>query len=217
MSVAENLQKVKSNLPEKVTLVAVSKTKPNEMIEECYNVGHLDFGENKVQDLTKKYEELPKDIRWHFIGHLQTNKVKYIAPFIYLMHGIDSWKLLMTIEKEGTKNNRVINCLLQVKIAKEDSKFGLSTDEVREILNSDEIQTLKHVNVMGLMGMGTRTNDESETAAEFQSLKSLFDELKEAHKLTILSMGMSGDYPLAVENGSNMVRVGSTIFGPRIF
>ncbi len=217
--IAENIQKIKSTLPAHVCLVAVSKTKPNAMIEEAYQVGHRDFGENKVQDLVAKYEALPKDIQWHFIGHLQTNKVKYMAPFIHLIHGVDSLKLLKAINKEGVKNNRTIDCLLQVKIAEEESKFGLSANDVKTIIASDEYQQFQNIRIRGLMGMSTNTDDENQVKAEFTSLHALFEDLKssifQTSHFDTLSMGMSNDYPLAVECGSTMVRVGSSIFGAR--
>ncbi len=217
--IAENIQKIKNTLPEGVTLVAVSKTKPNEMIQEGYDAGHLDYGENKVQDLVAKYEALPKDIRWHFIGHLQTNKVKYMAPFVHLLHGIDSMKLLKTVNKEAIKNKRTIDCLLQVKIAEEESKFGLSKKNVLEMIDNEEFKALENIRIRGLMGMSTNTEDEVQVKLEFSSLKTFFDELKSSvftdASFDTLSMGMSNDYPLAVECGSTMVRVGSSIFGAR--
>lgn len=219
MNIAENLASIKNHIPNEVCLVAVSKTKPNELLMEAYNAGQRDLGENKVQELTAKFEALPKDIKWHFIGHLQTNKVKYIAPFVHLIHGVDSFKLLKTIHKEGIKNNRSIPCLLQVKIAEEESKFGLSGKEINEILNSEELKELTGVKVLGLMGMATNTENEQKIKEEFIQLKSFFDELKSKDNpiadIQILSMGMSGDYELAIECGSNMVRIGSSIFGER--
>ncbi|MFB6342803.1 YggS family pyridoxal phosphate-dependent enzyme [Saccharicrinis sp. FJH62] len=220
MQVAENIKTIKSTLSENVTLVAVSKTKPENMIMEAFATGHLDFGENKVQDLTEKHDHLPKDIHWHFIGHLQTNKVKYIAPFVYLIHGVDSFKLLHTINKEGEKNNRIISCLLQLKIAEEETKFGLSKDEINDILTSNEFKALQNVKIKGLMGMASYVEDENQINREFKSLQSFFSTLKHEFfnndpDFTILSMGMSGDYELAVKNGSNMVRIGSSIFGER--
>lgn len=219
MNIADNLDRIKKSIPPEVCLVAVSKTKPNASIQEAYNVGHRDFGENKVQELVSKWEKLPKDIKWHFIGHLQSNKVKYIAPFVHLLHGVDSFKLLKTINKEGLKNDRKIDCLLQVKIAEEDSKFGLSMEEVRSLYKNNVMLDLPNVRVVGLMGMGTNTYDLESVKNEFLSLKSFFNELKEStftsNEITILSMGMSGDYSLAIDCGSNMVRVGSSIFGQR--
>ena len=219
MSISENLQKIKSALPEHVTLVAVSKTKPNEAILEAYNAGQRIFGENKVQELTDKYESLPKDIEWHMIGHLQSNKVKYIAPFVHLIHGVDSFKLLKEINKRAEQNNRVIQCLLQIHIAEEDTKFGFDGDEVIHLLQTEEFKSLQHVQVVGLMGMATFTDNETQIRKEFKSLKNLFDQLQTLStfnfQLSTLSMGMSGDYPLAIEEGSTMVRVGSAIFGER--
>ncbi|MFB6317019.1 YggS family pyridoxal phosphate-dependent enzyme [Saccharicrinis sp. FJH54] len=220
MQVAENIKTITSRLPDYVTLVAVSKTKPESMIMDAYQAGHLDFGENKVQDLAEKYEHLPKDIRWHFIGHLQTNKVKYIAPFIHLIHGVDSLKLLRTIDKEGEKNKRVISCLLQLKIAEEESKFGLSKGDITALLASEEFRSFQNLNITGLMGMASYVEDENQINREFATLKSFFSELKETvlsndPGFKFLSMGMSGDYELAIKNGSNMVRIGSSIFGER--
>jgi len=216
MSIAKNFQQIKSTIPNNVTLVAVSKTKPNNDILEVYHVGQRIFGENKVQELTDKYESLPKDIEWHMIGHLQSNKVKYIAPFVNLIHGVDSFKLLQEINKRAAQNNRTINCLLQIHIAQEETKFGFSEEEVAELLNSEEFQTLKNISVVGLMGMATFTNNEAQIKKEFTSLNKLFSTLKTNHpSLKVLSMGMSGDYQLAIECGSNMVRVGSSIFGNR--
>ncbi len=220
MEIVENIRKIKSELPKNVKLVAVSKTKPNEDITEAYNSGHLIFGENKVQDLVKKYEELPKDIEWHFIGHLQSNKVKYIAPFVSLIHAVDSLKLLKTINKEAEKHNRSISCLLQMHIAEEETKFGLSYEEIIELLHSEDYRQLKFVKISGLMGMATNTNDTTQIHKEFAYLKSCFDKLKNDffnNKETFenLSMGMSNDYKIAVEEGSTMIRVGSLIFGAR--
>ncbi|PCJ24614.1 MAG: YggS family pyridoxal phosphate-dependent enzyme [Flavobacteriales bacterium] len=214
MSIAGTINKIKSQLPKEVTLVAVSKTKPNEAILEAYNNGQLVFGENKVQELVQKYEGLPKDIEWHLIGHLQSNKVKYIAPFVQLIHAVDSFKLLLEINKQGKKNNRIINCLLQVKIAKEESKFGLDFDEAEFIFN--EAKNLRSLHIIGFMGMATFTNDQKQLKEEFTALSDFFIEQQAVNpQLSVLSMGMSGDYPLAIEHGSNMIRVGSTIFGER--
>jgi hypothetical protein len=220
MGIAENILKLKSELAEGVTLVAVSKTKPNEDILAAYGIGQRVFGENKVQELTAKYEQLPKDIEWHFIGHLQTNKVKYLAPFVSLVHGVDSLKLLKAIDKEGAKNNRKIACLLQFHIAEEESKFGLDPDEAKEILNSAEFAAMTNVQVCDVMGMATYTDDERQIRKEFRQLKNIFDQIKdeffgENDSFSEISMGMSGDYQLAVEEGSTMVRVGSLIFGER--
>jgi len=220
MKIAENIQRIKSEFYENIKLVAVSKTKPNENILEAYRGGHFIFGENKVQDLVKKYEELPKDIEWHFIGHLQSNKVKYIAPFVSLIHATDSLKLLKIINKEGKKNNRQINCLLQMHIAEEETKFGLSFDEILKILHSEDYRQIKFVKITGLMGMATNTNDTSQIHREFAYLKSCFDKIKndffkDDETFINLSMGMSGDYKIALEEGSNMIRIGSLIFGAR--
>lgn len=212
MSITNNLQNLKSNLPKEVTLVAVSKTKPNEAIQEAYDAGQRVFGENKVQELTQKYEDLPKDIEWHLIGHLQTNKVKYIAPFVSLIHAVDSFKLLKEINKQALKNKRLINCLLQVKIAEEESKFGLSKSDTEHILNSEELKQLNNINIVGFMGMATNSSDENKVKEEFNSLHQFFTQHT---NLTTLSMGMSGDYKIAIQEGSTMIRVGSTIFGGR--
>jgi pyridoxal phosphate enzyme (YggS family) len=212
MSIADQLVRIKSKLPEAVTLVAVSKTKPNTDILEAYSEGQRVFGENKVQELVKKQEELPKDIQWHMIGHLQRNKVKFIAPFVALIHGVDNHKLLQEIDKRAAQNNRKIDCLLQVHIAKEDTKFGFEINEVREVLLATS--SFKNISIVGLMGMATFTDDTNQIQEEFKSLKTVFDSIKN-DTITILSMGMSGDYPLALEQGSTMVRVGSAIFGHR--
>ncbi len=214
--IKENLEIIKASIPENVTLVAVSKTKPNKDILEAYHAGHRVFGENKIQEMVAKHEELPKDIQWHMIGHLQSNKVKYMAHFVDLIHGVDSFKTLKEINKQAKKHNRVINCLLQAKIAKEYTKFGLSFDEISTILASEEFSSLKNIKVIGLMGMATFTDNQEQLKDEFSSLKIFFDQQQQNHStLTTLSMGMSGDYELAIENGSSMVRVGSAIFGAR--
>lgn len=216
MNITKNLQQIKASIPEHVTLVAVSKTKPNEAILEAYQTGQRIFGENKVQELTEKHESLPKDIEWHMIGHLQSNKVKYIAPFVSLIHGVDSFKLLKEINKRAAQNERVINCLLQIHIAEENTKFGFDEKEVIELIKSEAFQHLKNIKVVGLMGMATFTDDENQIRKEFKSLKNLFDKLQISnHQFQILSMGMSGDYQLAIEEGSTMIRVGSSIFGER--
>ena len=219
MSIQQNLNQIKSTLPEHVTLVAVSKTKPVSQIMEAYSAGHRIFGENKIQEMTEKFEVMPKDIEWHMIGHVQTNKIKYMASFVSLIHGVDSFKLLKEINKQALKNNRIINCLLQIKIADEDSKFGMSATDASKIIQSKEFSELKNVCVVGVMGMATFTEDQKQIEREFKLLKSTFDELKaiqtENCKLQTISMGMSGDYPLAIECGSTMVRVGSSIFGER--
>ncbi len=214
--ITENLQNIQKELPEDVTLVAVSKTKPIADIQEAYNTGQRIFGENKIQEMVAKYEELPKDIEWHMIGHLQRNKVKYMAHFVNLIHGVDSFKTLKEIDKQAKKHNRVINCLLQARIAKEETKFGLPFSEIKDILASEEIMDLKNITVSGLMGMATFTDDNEQLKSEFSSLKKLFNNLKNKHpQLSMLSMGMSGDYQLAIENGSTMVRIGSAVFGHR--
>jgi pyridoxal phosphate enzyme (YggS family) len=220
MSISENLQSIKKSLPENVTLVAVSKTQSNEKILEAYQAGHKVFGENYVQELVDKAAVLPKDIEWHFIGHLQSNKIKYIAPFISLIHSVDSFKLLKEINKQGVKNNRIINCLLQIYIAKEETKFGLDEKEMYEILNSNDFKQLHNIKICGLMGMASNTQNMNEVKNEFLYLKKIFDDIKYKFNenninVTTLSMGMSGDYKLAIECGSNMIRIGSSIFGAR--
>lgn len=221
MSIAENILKFNSEIePFNAQLIAVSKTKPNEDLLQAYEAGQRDLGENKVQELTGKFEELPKDIRWHMIGHLQRNKVKYIAPFVHLIHGVDSLRLLVEINKQAAKNNRVINCLLQVYIAKEESKFGLDEKELEELLNSIEFAQMENVKIVGLMGMATNTENEAVIRNEFKGLKSLFEEIKtkynsEKVEMKEISMGMTGDYKIALEEGSTMIRVGSAIFGSR--
>lgn len=214
--ISENLKNLKSKLPNEVTLIAVSKTKPVSDLMQAYNAGHKVFGENKVQEMESKWQEMPKDIQWHMIGHLQRNKVKYIAPFVSLIHAVDSLRLLKEINKQAKRNERVIDCLLQIKIAEEDSKFGMDIADATALLNSEELQNFKNVKIVGLMGMATFTDDEKQISQEFQRLKKVFDQFKiENSELKILSMGMSGDYKIAIENGSNMVRIGSAIFGER--
>lgn len=218
--IKENLQSVKGNIPSTVTLVAVSKTKPNESILEAYNEGQRIFGENKVQELVEKYETLPKDINWHLIGHLQSNKVKYVAPFVSLIHAVDSFKLLKEINKQAKKNDRTIDCLLQFHIAEEESKFGLSFEEAREILESNEFVELQNISITGIMGMASFTNKEDQVREEFQALENYFNVLKSHYfkfnnHFQHISMGMSGDYLVAIQEGSTMVRVGSSIFGSR--
>lgn len=216
MSIATNLQSIKEKLPEHVSLVAVSKTKSNQVILEAYNNGQKVFGENKVQEMVQKWEALPKDIEWHMIGHVQRNKVKYMAEFVDLIHGVDSLKLLLEINKQAKKHHRRINCLLQMHIAEEDSKFGLDRSEMLNIIKSDELKQLKNVKIVGLMGMATFTSDKFQIRKEFNQLKGLFDELKgQTPDVTVLSMGMSGDFNIAIEEGSTMVRIGSSIFGSR--
>lgn len=213
--IAENLKNIKSELSEQTSLIAVSKTKPVFQIMEAYEAGQRDFGENKAQEMTEKWEKMPKDIRWHMIGHLQRNKVKYIAPFVHLIHAVDSLKLLKEINKQAQKHNRTVNCLLQVYIAKEETKFGLDPEEVTNLLESDEFNNLKHIRITGLMGMATFTENTAQIEKEFQFIKSFFDQLKNKYGMHILSIGMSGDYPLAIKHGSTMVRIGSAIFGER--
>ena len=202
-----------------ITLVAVSKTKPIEDIKALHDLGQRDFGENYAQELVDKYEASPKDIRWHFIGHLQTNKVKYIAPFVSLIHGVDSFKLLKEINKQGEKNNRIINCLLQIHIAQEETKFGLNEDELDDITGSAELKNLNNIKIVGLMGMASFTENEETIRNEFRYLQTLFHSYKKLStdncQLTTLSMGMSADYKIAIDEGSNMVRIGSLIFGER--
>lgn len=220
MSIAENIKEIKSTVPAHVELVAVSKTKPNSDILEAYNCGQRIFGENKVQELQLKQPALPDDIQWHFIGHLQSNKIKYIASFISLIHGVDKIKLLQSINKEAKKNNRIIDCLLQFHIASEDTKFGLNIDEAKAMLQSDVFKEMHHIKIRGVMGMATYTDDKDQIHREFRQLKETFDYLKQNHfesdnQFNIISMGMSGDYPLAIDEGSTMIRVGSRIFGSR--
>ena len=216
MSIKDNLNQIKSELPERVTLVAASKTKPNEDILEAYEAGQRVFGENKVQEMVQKWEDLPKDIDWHMIGHVQRNKVKYMAEFVSLIHGVDSPRLLKEINKQAKKYNRVIPCLLQIHIAEEDTKFGLDKAELEELIESDAFKAMENIKIVGLMGMATFTDDENQVRKEFAQLKSMFGNLKtKLDDITILSMGMSGDYQIAIEEGSNMVRIGSSIFGAR--
>jgi PLP dependent protein len=216
MSVAENLKSIKAHLPASVTLIAVSKTKPVELIKEAYDAGQRDFGENYIQELEDKHKQLPADIRWHAIGHLQSNKVKYIAPFVHLIHAVDSLKLLQEINKQALKNNRVIDCLLQIYIAQEETKFGFSFDECESLFQSDELKKLNNIRVVGFMGMATNTDNEVQIRNEFRSLKNFFLKFSMLNsEFSILSMGMSSDYKIAVEEGSTMIRIGSSIFGER--
>ncbi|OGS73377.1 MAG: YggS family pyridoxal phosphate enzyme [Flavobacteria bacterium RIFCSPLOWO2_12_FULL_31_7] len=222
MSIAKNLTQIKSQLPNHVTLVAVSKTKPVSDLMEAYNAGQRIFGENKIQEMTEKWEQMPKDIEWHMIGHVQTNKVKFMAEYVSLVHGVDSLKLLEEINKQAKKHNRIIDCLLQVHIAEEETKFGLNEEELDEILKQlfDSAQSdnnkLENVRVVGLMGMATFTENTVQIEKEFKHLKTIFDRLQTSNsQLQILSMGMSGDYQLAISSGSTMVRIGSSIFGGR--
>ena len=216
MSIQENLSSILKTLPPEVTLVAVSKTKPISMVMEAYETGQRDFGENYVQELTDKYEQLPKDIHWHFIGHLQSNKVKYIAPFVHLIHGVDSLKLLQEIDKQAKKAGRIIDCLLQIYIAREETKFGLSFEECEELLQGEHFADLKNVKVKGFMAMASNTDNEYEIEREFATLKLFYDRISDnVLQLSILSVGMSSDYNIALRQGSNMLRLGSTIFGSR--
>ncbi|WP_149276014.1 YggS family pyridoxal phosphate-dependent enzyme [Pareuzebyella sediminis] len=218
MSIQESLTKVNASLPKNVTLVAVSKTKPDTAVKEAYEVGQRIFGENKVQEMVGKWERLPKDIEWHMIGHLQRNKVKYIVDFVSLIHGVDSLKLLKEINKRAKKSNRIVNCLFQIHIAEEDTKFGLDRFELFDIIGSTEFAQLEHIKIVGLMGMATFTDNTNQIRKEFKNLKSLFEELKtQLPSISTLSMGMSGDYRIAIEEGSTMVRIGSSIFGERIY
>ncbi|MGS2739556.1 YggS family pyridoxal phosphate-dependent enzyme [Sinomicrobium sp. M5D2P17] len=216
MSIAENLRNLKKELPEHVTLVAVSKTKPVNDLMEAYGAGQRVFGENKIQEMTDKWEQMPKDIEWHMIGHVQRNKVKYMAEFVSLIHGVDSLKLLKEIDKQAAKHKRVIACLLQIHIAEEDTKFGMDEEEAIGLLRSEELQAMEHVKIIGFMGMATFTEDEAQVKKEFQTLHALFDKVSGEHpEIQVLSMGMSGDYMTAIACGSTMVRIGSSIFGVR--
>jgi PLP dependent protein len=222
MSIAQNLLKIKSSLPSTVTLVAVSKTKPIPDLMEAYDAGQRIFGENKIQEMAEKWEAMPKDIEWHMIGHVQTNKVKFMAPFVSLIHGVDSLKLLEEINKQAKKNNRIIDCLLQIYIAEEESKFGLDEEELNDLLASEAFKEMKNIRIVGLMGMATFTENQNQIKKEFTHLKSIFDKyaigtdaINHVSTLQTISMGMSGDYQLAIECGSTMVRIGSSIFGGR--
>lgn len=220
MSIEQNLNKIRQSLPPEVTLVAVSKTKPVADLLHAYQAGQRIFGENKIQEMADKAAQLPNDIQWHMIGHVQSNKVKFMAPFVSLVHGVDSLKLLGEINKQAAKNNRVINCLLQMHIATEDTKFGLDAGELKEILESAQLRSMAHVKICGLMGMASFTENVAQIRSEFSQLKSHFDVLQQYNALpnvepTILSMGMSGDYLIAIECGSTMIRIGSSIFGTR--
>ncbi len=221
MSIQQSLNEIKSTLPAHVTLVAVSKTKPISDLMEAYNAGQRIFGENKIQEMVDKYHVMPKDVEWHMIGHVQSNKVKYMAPFVRLIHGVDNFKLLKEINKQAIKYDRVIDCLLQIKIASEDSKFGMTPEEASEIVKSDIFSELKNIKVVGLMGMATFTDDANQVKKEFDYLKNTFENLKQInvhnYQLNTISMGMSGDYQLAIKCGSTMVRVGSSIFGARSY
>ena len=216
MEIQEQLQLLRSELPRQVRLVAVSKTKPNADLERAYEAGQRIFGENKIQELTQKWETLPKDIEWHMIGHVQTNKVKYMAPYVSLIHGVDRYKLLKEINKQGAKNNRIINCLLQMHIAQEETKFGFNQRELEEVVNNLKINPLPNIKIKGLMGMATFTENKNQIRKEFKTLKQNFDWIQtQLTEVTELSMGMSGDYSIAIKEGSTMIRVGSKIFGHR--
>lgn len=214
MDIVKNFKLIKKTITDNVQIIAVSKTKSKDEILKIYNIGHKNFGENKIQELKEKYNQLPKDIKWHMIGHVQRNKVKYIAPFIELIHSVDSLKLMLEINKQGKKNKRIIKCLLQIKIANEENKFGLIKDEVKNLISLSN--NLNYIKIVGLMGMATYTNNHKIIDREFKEIYNLFKILKISHKqLSILSIGMSNDYLIAINNGSNMVRIGSQIFGER--
>ncbi|MBC8152397.1 MAG: YggS family pyridoxal phosphate-dependent enzyme [Bacteroidetes bacterium] len=219
MTIAERIHHIESQLPPQTRLIAVTKTKPIAMLREAYDAGCFRFGENKVQEMVEKQPQLPADVEWHLIGHLQTNKVKYIAPFVALIHSVDSLKLLQEIDKQAAKHNRVIECLLQIHVALEEEKFGMTTLEAHELLTSAALESLHHIRIVGLMGLATNTDDDQQIRREFTGLKALYDQLAQtqhpAVKFRELSMGMSGDYVAAAEEGSTLVRVGSAIFGAR--
>ena len=221
MSITQNLLKIKSSLPENVTLVAVSKTKPIEDLMEAYHAGQRIFGENKIQEMTEKWQQMPKDIEWHMIGHVQSNKVKYMVPYVKLIHGVDSLNLLKEINRQAVRWRKSINCLLQIHIAEEETKFGLDENELEEVLHfvQNDKNGMTNIKVVGLMGMATFTDNQEQIKKEFQYLKSIFDKYKSLNttncQLNTLSTGMSGDYQLAIECGSTMVRIGSSIFGNR--
>lgn len=215
MSIADSISRFKKELPDHVELVAVSKTKPISDLQEAYDAGQRIFGENKIQEMTEKWEQLPKDIQWHMIGHVQTNKVKYMAPYVSLIHAVDRLKLLKEIDKQAANNNRIIDVLLQLKIADEDSKFGMEENELVALLEDDALKAFPNVNVKGLMGMATFTDDQEQIGFEFKKLSYLYHRFRESANLSILSCGMSGDYKIAIAHGSTMIRVGSAIFGAR--
>lgn len=219
MAIAENLVSIKSTLPKQVTLVAVSKTKPKSDLMQAYDAGQRIFGENKIQEMAEKYQEMPKDILWHMIGHVQTNKVKFMAPFVHLIHGVDSLKLLQEIDKQAKKNNRIIDCLLQIHIAEEETKFGLNQEELIALVSSSLFEEMKNIQIIGVMGMATFTDDKARVKKEFSHLKNIFENLQRINpknsQLNTISMGMSGDYQMAIDCGSTMVRIGSSIFGGR--
>lgn len=222
MSISDNLRQIRIKIPDGIRLIAISKTKTPDQIMELYNAGHRDFGENKVQELLAKVHELPDDVVWHMVGHLQSNKVKHIAPFISMVHAVDSLKLLTVINKEARKNDRVIPCLLQIHIADEDTKFGMSLEEARELLESNSFMQLQHISLQGLMGMATFTDDQHKIRQEFKFLKACFDSIKDQYftdqpSFCEISMGMSDDFLIGMEEGSTMVRIGSALFGERIY
>lgn len=222
MNIKNNIDTITQSLPVGCKLIVVSKTQPIERIQEAYQAGHRAFGENKAQELTAKYEALPKDIEWHMIGHLQSNKVKYIAPFVYLIHSVDSLKLLQEIDKQAKKSNRIISCLLQIHIAEEETKFGFSENEILELIQSGSLQNLTHIHIIGLMGMATLSEDKVQIKKEFKGLKTLFEKIKSLpalpNNITMqeISMGMSNDFAIAASEGSTMIRIGTAIFGERI-
>ncbi|MBT8263418.1 MAG: YggS family pyridoxal phosphate-dependent enzyme [Bacteroidia bacterium] len=215
MSISENIKEFKTGLPDGITLVAVTKTKPVSEIMEAYETGQRVFGENKIQEMEAKWRKMPEDVEWHMIGHVQRNKVKYMAEFVSVVHAVDSLKLLKEINKQAAKHQRVIHCMLQLKIASEETKFGMHEEDAKALLNSEELKALENIKVVGLMGMATFTDDEEQIRGEFQRLKNLYDSLKERYNFSELSMGMSGDYKIAIAEGSTMIRVGSAIFGAR--
>ena len=215
MSISENITTLKSQLPNTVTLVAVSKTKPISELMQAYDAGQRIFGENKIQEMEVKWKQMTNDVEWHMIGHVQRNKVKYMAPFVHLIHAVDSIKLLREINKEAKKNQRVIHCLLQIKIAEEDSKYGMDEQSASNLLASEEVMGFENIKIMGLMGMATFTDNETQLTQEFKKLKTFFAACQKKYPFNILSMGMSGDYQLAIRQGSTMVRIGSAIFGER--
>jgi len=222
MSIQKNLYRILKEIPDNILLVVVSKTQPIDKIIEVYNLGHKIFGENKVQEMVQKYEQLPKDIQWHMIGHLQRNKVKYIVPFVSLIHSVDSTKLMEEIDKRAKKVGRVIDCLLEIQIAQEQSKFGLSFEGAEKIFYKEIYQNYSNINIRGFMGMATFTDDHAQIRREFRSLKKFFDKIKKTYlnskkDFDLLSMGMSGDYKIAIEEGSNIIRIGTSIFGQRIY
>lgn len=221
-TIAESIKNIRKTLPDNVELLCVSKTHPKEYIEEAYACGERHFAENKVQEMTAKAESLPQDIKWHMIGHLQTNKVKYIAPYVYMIHSVDSMKLLEVINKEAKKNNRKIKCLLQVHVAQEETKFGLNRDELIELIANDEIKNITNIEICGIMGMASFTDDTEQVRKEFREIKKLFEQCKSTHYSDVenfreISMGMSGDYPIAIEEGATMIRIGGGIFGKRYY